>query len=185
MAHSKLILDLDGVFGDFAQGACVVHGRPDFVVDKWNFFKDWGITAEEFWKPIRDLGNVFYNEIVQPYPWAQELLRSCLEYDPLCVFASIAGGGHPADYSGKVLFVQKHFGSFPVIVMPGGGVDSGLKALMSRKGRVLLDDSDDNIVDWWRSGGDAITFPQPWNTTRSFATHRIEYVRGQLERLMT
>lgn len=178
MSDTELILDLDGVFGDFAGAACVVHNHPTYEVTCWNFFEDWGMTAEEFWEPIRDLGNCFYNHVVQPYPWARELLAVCKKFDPNCVFASVAGGGHAADYSGKLLFVRKYFGDMPLIVLPGG-----TKQLLAAPGRVLIDDSDQEVSDWRGVGGYAITFPQPWNVARFSVNNRAEYVLEQLERI--
>ncbi len=179
MPDPKLILDFDGVFADFTGGACVVHGRSDFKVESWNFYEEWGITSEEFWEPIRRKGDCFYEHIVQPYPWARELLTMCQEYDKNLMFASVAGGGHAADYSGKLLFIRKHFGDMPVIVLP-----PRIKHLLAGSGRVLLDDSGEEAMAWRDHGGYAIVFPQYWNAAHHFVNNRVEYVRGQLERIL-
>ena len=179
MPDPKLILDFDGVFADFCGGACVVHSHPTFRVTDWDFFKHWGISGEEFWEPIRKKGDCFYEHIVQPYPWARELLAVCLEFDPNLVFASVAGGGHPADYSGKVFFVKKHFGGIPIVVLP-----PGYKHLLCYLGSVLIDDSDQEIAAWRKRGGSAITFPQPWNAAKGLTDDRVRSTRFELERMM-
>ncbi len=178
MPEDRLVVDLDGVFANFADGACEVHGRPEYVVTSWNFFKEWGLTPEEFWKPIRDEGTRFYEHIVQPYPWANELLTVCREFDKDFVFASVAGGDHPEDYSGKVKFVRKHFGDVPVIVLPGSS-----KYMLAGRNRILIDDADKNVSAWRGNGGMAITFPQPWNKAYTLLNHRVQYVRNILENI--
>lgn len=179
MSDIKLILDLDGVFADFTGAACVIHGRPGYEVTGWGFYEDWGLTEEEFWAPIRAKGDCFYEHIVQPYPWACELLTLCQEYDKNFVFASVAGGQHADDYSGKVRFVRKYLGDIPIIVVP-----PGFKQLLAAHGRVLIDDSGLNVIDWREHGGQAVLFPQYWNASHSYRNDRVRYVRRQLERLM-
>lgn len=178
MSDKKLILDLDGVFADFTGAACVVHGRPGYKVTGWGFYEDWGITEEEFWAPIRSRGDCFYEHIVQPFPWARELLTLCQKYDENLVFASVAGGQHADDYSGKVRFVRKHLGDTPVIVVP-----PGFKHLLSAPGRVLVDDSAPNVISWREHGGEAVLFPQYWNASHSYTNDRVGYVCERLERL--
>lgn len=186
MPDPKLILDLDGVFADFVGGACVVHGRPGFQVTCWNFYEEWGITSKEFWEPIKRKGDCFYEHIVQPYPWARELLTLCRKFDKDCVFASVAGGEHASDYSGKLRFVRRHFGDMPLIVMPGNTerTPGGTKHLLAAPGRVLVDDSGENVIAWREHGGHAVVFPQYWNAAHDFINNRVEYVDGQLERIL-
>lgn len=177
MSDTKLILDLDGVFVDFADASCQVHERPEYRVTSWNFFEEWGITEQEFWEPIRNLGDYFYEHMVQPYPWAYDLLDVCLEFDENCVFASVSGGGHAEDYSGKLRCVRKYFGLQPLIVLP-----KGIKHMLAGVDRILVDDSDENVYDFREHGGRAIIFPQPWNMVGYFSNERVEYVRKELER---
>ena len=184
MPDTKLILDFDGVFVDFAGASCEVHGRPEYQVTSWDFFKDWGITAEEFWEPIRSEGEYFYENIVRPYPWAHELLAVCREFDENCVFASVAAGGHAEDYSGKLRCVRKYFGDMPLIILPGTTerTPKGVKHMLAAPDRVLIDDSDANVSAFCEHGGSAITFPQPWNAALGLTDKRVEHVRKALEK---
>ncbi len=40
------------------------------------------------------------------------------------------------------------------------------KHFCSGPGRVLIDDSDKNVIEFLRSGGQAILVPRPWNMLR-------------------
>lgn len=63
----RIYLDMDGVLCDFVGAACKLHGRDPATVTHWNFFKDWGMTAEEFWRPIHEAGEDFWANL-EPYP---------------------------------------------------------------------------------------------------------------------
>ena len=171
----RVIVDMDGVLADFCGAACRLHGRPKYVVRTWDFFKDWGMTAEQFWSPIKACGTGFYEYNVEPYPWLLELVKVIRQHDPDFIIASVAGAGTPSDYYGKVSWVQKYVGSVPVVVVP-----EHHKYLLSMPGRVLIDDSTSNVDDFIRDGGRAIEFPQFWNRSSYHTGRRIDYVKSCL-----
>ena len=185
-----IILDLDGVCADFSNAACVVHGRYDFEPTRWNFFDEWTVrnthgphytgfhamTPAEFWKPIHDLGDEFYEDIVQPYPWLEELIRMVEDTEDFVVMSSPSNS--PAGYAGKKIWCDKHLGKVKLIV-------GSEKHLLSKPGHVLIDDYDVNLRNFTsvEDPGHAITFPQLWNTKRFHAGNsdaRLSYLRTQL-----
>ena len=171
----QILLDADGVLCDFVSAACEVHGHPNYAVTRWNFHEDWGITEEDFWRPIRALGTSFYRYHVQPYPWMTDLIQLVRSFGDVTI-ASVAGAGTAEDYYGKVAWVKEHVGDIPVIMLPPGH-----KHRLAEHGTVLIDDSDTNCGLFHQCGGRAIVFPQPWNVMSRFSTNRLAVVYRDLE----
>lgn len=175
-----ILLDLDGVLADFTGGANDVHGRPLYVVAKWDWYSDWGMSDDEFWEPIKQLGHCFYARHVPQYPWAADLLRLVKDY-----IIVTANPLHSGLASGKTDWIRKHIGyDAPVITTCSGGNfhAADLKAMLAGPDRILIDDSDENVAAFRAAGGKAITFPQPWNKAHAFTKHRIEFVKDCLLR---
>lgn len=176
-----IILDLDGVFADFANAAAALHGKWGTKITKWDFFIDWGLTPEKFWKKITNEGEAFYSEMVLPYPWAKELLLAVQETDEFVVMSSPACGT-PMGYGSKKLWVDKYLQ--PHVVDPIRVIAGSEKWLLAGSDRLLIDDYDQNIKDFREAkpvGGYAMTFPQLWNVNRQQANDGIGYAKGQLE----
>lgn len=177
----KVFLDADGVLLDFVSAACRLHGRDPADVACWDFYKKWGMTDKEFWDPIKDRGETFYCVDVDPYPWAEDLIEAVRSVDKNFCVVTATGGGHAEDYSGKVKALQARFGEMPMMLVP-----PGTKHLLSGPDRFLIDDCDQNIDDFRKLGGLAVTFPQPWNRLRliSSENNKLEYVRSALDRFL-
>ena len=167
-----IILDMDGVLADFATAACRAHGRPHYEVTKWDFFKDWDIDWNEFWKVIHSLGNEFYHKIVQPYPWLDDVLNLVRRTDDFIIMSS------PSDsafgYAAKKIWADKYIGDTPLIV-------GSQKDLLARKDRLLIDDYDGNIDAFRAATGCCLTFPQPWNCMSGQVERRLIYLEHRLE----
>lgn len=168
-----IFLDLDGVLANFTDGACKVHGRLGYCVKKWDWYSDWGYSDDDFWRPIEELGEDFYSKWVKPFPWNNDILRLVRSHGEFVI--ATANPLHPGLASSKTRWINEHIRG-PVDVMMGNRKD-----LFSAPGRILIDDSDDNISRWRESGGDGILFPQPWNENRILVGERVQVVREQLE----
>jgi len=172
-----IIADMDGVFANFADASATIHGRSTAPIKKWNYFSDWGLTPEQFWKPIIDQGDAFYEEMVLPYPWALELLELISQTDDF-IFMSAPGCGTRYGYAAKKIWIDKYLQ--PHVVDPIKLIVGSEKQLLARDSRILIDDYDENIKKFRKAGGYALTFPQPWNAQRRAALDAVLYVRDRL-----
>lgn len=153
-----IFLDMDGVLCDFVSAAFTAHGhrfdaskypRGEFACEKIL-----GVSTNEFWRRI-DFGGEAFWENLEPYPWALDLAKELQQIDR--VFIATSPSRSPASYSGKRRWLQK-MGLCRLDAMFGSQ-----KWLMSRPGRILVDDGEHNILPWINEGGQAILIPQPWN----------------------
>jgi 5'(3')-deoxyribonucleotidase len=149
-----ILLDLDGVICNFIKGALSIHNQSGYPVKNWSFFKDWGMSSEDFWGKI-DKDTTFW-ESLEPYPWMGELV-SLLPNFTLSTSPSFS----PYCYYGKRKWVQKYFGYDFSNLMIGAQ-----KELMAQSNRILIDDSEKNCERFISAGGHAILFPQEWNVNR-------------------
>ena len=150
-----ILLDLDGVIAEFAYAACDVHKKPHDV-KKWDFFEDWGMTAEDFWQPINRLGARFYPQYVKPTPWAEELILSVQAADEQVMVVTDSSANMPG-ILGKNSWIRIMFG--PDIKVSY----TSEKHLLAAPGRLLIDDSPRNCERFAMFGGAALLFPRPWN----------------------
>ena len=167
-----IILDMDGVLANFAQAACDVHNHSEYDVEKWNFFRDWGISGTEFWDVIHSHGNCFYGNIVKPYPWLDQFLKMVSDTDEFIIMSSPSNS--PFGYAAKKIWCDKYIGDVRLIV-------GNEKELLARKDRMLIDDCDVNIDSFREAGGRCITFPQPWNCMSGQVSRRLIYLSHRLE----
>lgn len=149
-----ILLDCDGVLADFVGAAAEVHGKsPDILA--WDFWIEWGLEPEEFWAPLatRDfwLG-------IKPYHWANELLEGLREVGDVTICTAPMHLNTEVCVGAKLDWLESYFGIRPEDVLL-----TRKKWLCASKNTVLIDDSDDNVGQFWRAGGSAILFPQPWN----------------------
>ena len=173
-----LILDLDGVLVDFPRAAYKAHNRPyeGNEPTKFNFFEDWGLSAEQFWDPIDVQGYEWWSSLPL-YPWAWTLVEqartSCMGF-----IVATSPALHPFSTGGKVQAIRGLFGENfrDYAITPR-------KWALAGPNRVLLDDYEENCEKFEAHGGTSILFPQPWNKNRYLANdeHRIKYVLERLE----
>lgn len=168
-----ILLDMDGVIADFAGASCKLHGQPP-VYDCWNYFEKWGISEDEFWAPINAAGRDFWANL-DDCPGADELIAEVSRIDPefhICTKPS----HDPMCMAGKLDWIKRKFGSQfrRYIFTPN-------KSLLSRPGRMLVDDSDENITEWAGGGGDYALVPQPWNMNADMVDSRLPFVLNTLK----
>ena len=139
-----LFLDMDGVCCDFISAACRRHDRdPDEVIanwtpGSWDVCGELGVSPREFWSPIQgDPG--FWTEL-EPYPWFEELWSLARSVSDNVVI-STSPGRCPTGHFGKATWLKER-DIHPTL----HGMIGRRKELMAAPGRVLIDDSDANIV---------------------------------------
>lgn len=179
-----IFLDMDGVLCDFISAALEAHGRIELLqswpAGEWEIAKVLGCTTGEFWRSVDHQGEHFWSGL-QPYGWARELAHLAARYGETLIASTPSESHHSA--AGKVLWLERHFpGWFPA----SKRTFTARKDLIARPGRLLVDDSDRNVSAWIAAGGEAVLFPQPWNSLgEHFRTDeaRFRYVREQIYRL--
>ena len=172
----EIVCDMDGVLVDFVESANRIHGRPGYVPNKFDYFEDWGLTAEEFWAPIDAQGPEWWKNITF-YPWAEDLLDIIARYASDFVVAT-ACSKNAYSSQGKVQAIQAYFGEDfrKYFITP-------CKHYLAKPGRVLIDDYEKNTQKFLENDGNAILFPRPWNENRDLANDPLPYVVEQLEHI--
>ena len=165
--------DLDSVCFNFNKAASIAHGRE--YVENTNFLleREWGISSKDFWRPIDKLGSKFWADI-DPYEWFHDLINLVSEEYYIATSPSHAASAT----EGKVQSIQKHFGLHfrNYFITPK-------KWLLGGIGRVLIDDLESNCKKFEEYGGNAILFPQTYNSHSHLVNDRIGFVKEELEKL--
>lgn len=166
-----ILLDCDGVLADFVGGAARVHERSPEILS-WDFWLEWGMEPGEFWAPLAT--REFWLSL-RPYRWATELLDSLRAVGDVTVCTTALHLNTGECVGAKLDWLESYFAIHPSDVVIGRK-----KWLMAGKDTVLIDDCDENVGRFWRAGGSAILFPQPWNAS---AGRNYQHVLNHLEYL--
>ncbi len=165
MSKPLVFLDLDGVVADFVGGACALAGVPnaaDYRAPKpglvsYSMAEQTGCA--DIWARIQFRGEAFWRGL-DVLPWAVPLMEYLeARCSDLWILTSPAQFKiAPAAVHGKMEWVWKHLGYPQHRVIP-----LSEKSLLAGRGRVLIDDSDEQVDAWREMGGYAVHVPQPWN----------------------
>lgn len=177
-----IFIDLDGVLCDFTRPAMALHGKSD-LVDSWpaGVYDACAVLRckeADFWAPIHKAGEVWWATLPR-HEWALDLVDLCLAKAGGVTLAT-SPSHHPSSVSGKLYWVLRELPSFLRKTMVGPD-----KHLFADCDRVLIDDCDANCAKFRKHGGQAIVFPQPWNSQHANARSagsRLAYVRDELVR---
>lgn len=156
-----VLIDMDGVLADFARHALARFDRLD-LLDTWpsgqyEIHEIVGIPQDEFWGTLDQEGPEFWAGLPE-LPWAAELCD--LVREKVGNFhISTSPSRAPASSMGKVHWLQRFFDPRFRRYMLGSH-----KYLLAKPGVVLIDDSDEKCKKFIEAGGDAVLFPQPWNS---------------------
>jgi 5'(3')-deoxyribonucleotidase len=174
MSIERIFIDMDGVLADFISSAMAVHGATYDAITyprmEWSIAKVLGITEDEFWEKIDEMAPDFWPHI-PPYEWMELLVDTAATIAPIALLSTPSL--HPSCHYGKRQWVDKHLPGVELILCKS-------KFLLSKPGRVLIDDNDGNCAKWEAEGGTAMLFPQPWNGNHRFMDQQHEYA---IERL--
>jgi len=157
MGKVNIFCDVDGVLANFIGATCRLHEKHLKVPSTWEFYKDWGLSDEEFWEPIQALGGAFALEI-EALPWAGKLL-DMLRAEGDVRFLT-APWKSPEAWGGRVRWLVERMGARfeDIILCPGH-----LKAFFAKgkERNILIDDSEKNVGQWCRAGGVGFVWPGP------------------------
>lgn len=171
-----IYLDIDGVCTNFIEACIIANGfNSKEVLELWKneyrgefrAFKVLGISNKDFWKNIEKKGEEFWSQM-EPYPWFLELYEKLNTVGKVHFLSSPSMA--PNSLSGKLKWLQKYFGRDfrDYIITPN-------KELLAHKNAYLIDDYPKNVEKFKVHGGNAILFPQYWNT-KEIIDNKIEHV---------
>lgn len=157
-----IVLDVDGVLADFVTAAIKAHGRSEKhdEIKDWNFYENWGLTAEQFWAKCK--GREFWMSI-EPYPEAVSILRCCEAMDETILCTSPSNDDSCP--GAKLEWIRHWFG-----ITPDRVCVTGRKAIFAHSSNILIDDSIENLSDFSAAGGFVLGWPRPWNNFSSINT---------------
>ena len=152
MRYELIAIDLDGVLANFTKAAAEVHNieLPSGILD-YGFLYSKFESKGDFWKKCHS--HDFWASIPK-YPWSDELVSIIAKSGNPFIFLTQAPMGTGA-WSGKAAWIQKHFGKYQNrlwIVREDKKMHTG-KSLVAGPNRLLIDDKDKNIMDWFERGG--------------------------------
>ena len=164
MEKKRILLDMDGVLSDFISGAVNVLNRTydkDITMKQyatefgeWGTYDYYGITVEEFWRPINQEPNFWIN--LKPYPWYKELYNSLCDIGEVTIVTSPS---EDPDCMAQKLKWARHYLGISITEMFFGS----RKYLMAGNG-ILIDDYSKNTEAFATAGGESILIPSNWNT---------------------
>lgn len=177
-----IYLDLDGVCTNFVEACIGANGfDSQKVIETWKkdfrgefrAFKVLGISNSDFWKSIEKVGEEFWSEM-EAYDYFNDLYYKLSEKGQVYFLSSPSMS--PSSLSGKLKWLQKFFGrSFQDYVITPN------KELLAHKNAILIDDYPRNIEKFIQAGGNAILFPQYWNT-KVIIENKVDFILKELER---
>ena len=166
MVSKVLYLDMDGVLVNFVGGVCRQLGTTEEeLIARHSPPVPWDLPTlfgRSFSEIETKLDEGFW-ENLEKYPWADELVEYVTGYFPngviLCTSAGRPGTSffHRAAI-GKSLWVHKHFPAFADSM-----VVCCQKWHLAGRGKMLIDDSTKQVLEFASHGGTAVLFPQWWN----------------------
>ena len=115
-----------------------------------------GLDMDSYWGAVVAEGEAFWVNL-QEYEWYPELFRSLQNMGDVVFLTS--GTYAPWSLSGKLKWLQKRFGkSFQGYIM------TAKKHLLANSSTILIDDYEKNVMTFREYGGNAVLFPQIWNS---------------------
>ena len=169
----KIFLDVDGVLADFVGAALAVHDCDDpwetnhHNLGKYELANLIGLCSNSFWAATNH--HDFWANL-DPLPDGRSLV-GFLEKEPHHIFFATSPTLSPHCSSGKHEWIEKHY--------PRYSRKSFIGAAKEIFGHIpnslLIDDNDTNVEKFRMAGGQAILWPQPWNSGFQFRMDRIDY----------
>lgn len=168
----RVYVDLDGVLADLVGGALAAHGWPRQFRDRMTLYTLWhhlNISEEDFWAKLDN--ECFWWQLDATDDCAA-VLSACEAFAPGNVSLLTRPRPYPSCLAGKYRWVRARLPHYLDRLHV-----STAKHYLAGPGRLLIDDSDDEVRRWRDCGGDAILFPRPWNEARGRAGEAVAYLK--------
>lgn len=174
----RIFLDQDGVLANFADASVKLHASisncsEEYEPSSWDYYKDWGISSNEFWHLINEKEDFWHN--LEKFEYFDDLIKLIENYDPNFKILTSPTNAENC-YAGKFYWLNQNF---QFKVGDRAILHSDKSALVKDEDCVLIDDAEHNCEEWETAGGCAILFPQQWNSNRS-VTDKVGYVKSEL-----
>lgn len=165
-----IYIDMDGVLADFITGVATLADMPEhgtFGDEPPTGYKLEETFRPGVWDEIDNAGEEWWEKL-SPYSWF-ECWRNDIRDNSEVVLLT-APSLSPHAWSGKVRWIQRHFGRHfrNLVLCPA----KHKRLLCHGPTDVLIDDSNVNISQWCSAGGLGVLWPMPWNTARRLPTRR-------------
>jgi len=171
---NTIFLDMDDVLADFIRGALEIHGitREEFIAQhdgSWSIVSTLGLSEEEFWLPIIEAGQSFWQEL-KLTKHATELMQWVTD-QKLDYYILTSPVSTPQCYAGKYLWLQEFLGPAFNCYVP-----TVHKHLLAKPGTLLIDDSPSICRTFRDGGGFAIQYPTRYNSLSWFSCQPVKFV---------
>jgi 5'(3')-deoxyribonucleotidase len=178
-----IFLDMDGVLCQMIECALLQLGVDsvgandgDYNIDNWTLkgYTGWDYNNQKdkvLCNFIKNAKEEFWENLYK-YVWADELVDFCSKFGD--VYFLSAPSNNPECYSGKLKWVRKNYPK-----MAKRLILTEHKHLLAREDRILIDDKDDNILNFFACGGIGLIFPRSWNGAFEFKGDPMGYIKRQ------
>lgn len=179
MELKHVLIDMDGVLCDWVGGVCDLLGRSrvetlrDWNRGEYSIEGSFGLESDRLWNLIHRQGGDWWAHL-DPLPWITELLSLFSETNAEISILTSPGCSVYAP-SGKARWMREHIPGLADRLHIGQD-----KSLLARPGSLLIDDHGSNCQKFRDAGGQAVLFPQPWNTKHLYSGRPMVSVRAQL-----
>jgi 5'(3')-deoxyribonucleotidase len=159
MNNPTVFLDMDEVLSDFIGGAFKLLSDKEPSIKECpmrvgSIERILGLTTAEMWDRV-DRFRGFWPGL-DPLPWAKEIVDKCKTISNGNLFILTASGGNEWCEAGKSVWIKRHF---PELQRRTFKCSREHKQEMSGPGKILIDDSEENVEKWNARGGSSVLFP--------------------------
>lgn len=184
MQIDKVFVDMDGVLFNFVGALAPLLDMDEHELSSKLFLNqtyDISNATGIKWRFITNLINSreeYFWSSLKPYPWAHDLVLELQEkFSKVYITSDPGNFVHSAH--GKLACIRNNFGiDFKnYALLP-------YKHLLADRHSLLIDDNRNNVSSFKRSGGYAVLFPQPWNSTdaEQFTQDKLQYTLNQIDK---
>jgi 5'(3')-deoxyribonucleotidase len=177
---TMLIVDLDEVLADFTTAAAEAHGLSRVELEArrdpgvWHIKEAIGVTSQQFWEPINQLGEAFWTSL-KPLPWFEDLLALLKQVNCEWYIATTPSF-ELGSYTGKLKWIAEYLPNKLHHVFV-----THHKHVLANEDRYLIDDSEKNVEKFAEEGGVGILFAHRGNCLHEFADDPVTHLVKQLD----
>jgi len=178
---NTIFLDMDGVLANFRKGIHNAFNKPyDYptLSDKWTFWDDWpdvtfdmvdSVCTAEFWTDLEWMYD------------GRDILRALMDKPGLDkIYLLTTPMPNLESASGKMMWVNDNL----PVYLKRTIITQAPKHLLARPDTLLIDDKDENVDGFCKTGGHGILVPRPWNASHEQANISSQIVKNRLEKLV-